>query len=362
MTGLAPGFWRGRSVFVTGHTGFKGGWLVTWLAEMGADVCGYALSPVTKRSYFVLCDLKRKVKSVIGDVRDVSALTRSMQSAQPDMVIHLAAQPLVRHSYHDPLATFETNVMGTANLLDAMRRTPSVRAAVIVTSDKCYYPYGISSGYREQDRLGGIDPYSSSKACAELVVDAYIRSFFERSETPVAVATVRAGNVIGGGDWADDRIVPDAIRALERAEPLTVRNPDSVRPWQHVLEPLAGYLMLARKLSEDGLKFAGAWNFGPGSAAEITVGELADLLIAYWGKGSWRHSEEQNALPETAALGLNSTKALCELGWSPRLSIEETIRLTIDWYRRAICAESGDMYAFSAKQIQHYDGPMTNGG
>lgn len=354
MTGVAPGFWRDKSVFVTGHTGFKGGWLATWLLEMGAEVSGYALTPATTPSYFVLCDLEHKMRSVIGDIRDAATLTGSMQHAQPEIVIHLAAQALVRHSHLEPLATFDTNVMGTANLLEAIRRTSSVRAAVIVTSDKCYYPGGSPSGYREQDRLGGVDPYSASKACAELVVAAYVHSFFERSENPVAVATVRAGNVIGGGDWADDRIVPDAIRALQKVRPLMVRNPNSVRPWQHVMEPLAGYLALAGKLFEDGLKCAGAWNFGPGSSAEITVGQLADLLIAQWGKGLWRHSKEGDPPPETAALRLNSIKAECELGWTPRLTIQEAISLTIDWYRRAERADSGDMYAFSAEQIRHY--------
>jgi CDP-glucose 4,6-dehydratase len=354
-----PGFWKDRSVFVTGHTGFKGGWLVTWLVEMGADVCGYALSPATAPSYFELCDLKRRMNSVIGDIRDHAMLTRSMQHAQPELVIHLAAQPLVRHSYLEPLATFETNVMGTANLLEAIRWTPSVRAAVIVTSDKCYYPGDAPIGFCEQDRLGGVDPYSSSKACAELVVAAYARSFFERSENPVAVATVRAGNVIGGGDWADDRIVPDAIRALRSGEPLSVRNPGSVRPWQHVLEPLDGYLTLAKRLLEGGLKWNGAWNFGPGSAAEITVAQLADLLIARWGKGSWRHCTDSNLPPETNVLRLNSTKARCELGWTPRLTIEEAIGLTVDWYRRAQGANSDEMYVFSAEQIRHYSELMT---
>jgi CDP-glucose 4,6-dehydratase len=319
-------------------------------------VYGYALPPATTPSYFALCNMTHKVRSVMGDVRDASCLTRAMQSAKPDIVIHLAAQPLVRESYLEPLATLETNVMGTANLLEAMRRTPSVRAAVIVTSDKCYHPNGASGRHCEHDRLGGVDPYSSSKACAELVTAAYTQSFFQSVANPIAVATVRAGNVIGGGDWAQNRIVPDAIRALRRSEPLLVRNPNAIRPWQHVIEPLAGYLMLAGKLFEEGLKWAGGWNFGPGRGSEITVGQLADLLIANWGTGSWHRSQERNARPETAALRLNSTKALAELGWSSRLTIEETIDLTIDWYRRALHADNGDMYAFSAQQIHQYDG------
>lgn len=350
-------FWRGKSVFLTGHTGFKGGWLATWLIEMGARVCGYALAPNTNPSYFALCNLERKLKSVIGDICDAEALIRSMQAARPEVVFHLAAQPLVRRSYREPLVTFEINVMGTANLFESMRRTPSVRAAVIVTSDKCYHPGNTQNGYREEDRLGGSDPYSSSKACAELVAAAYAHSFFERSETRVAVATVRAGNVIGGGDWAEDRIVPDAIRALERGEPLMVRNPLAVRPWQHVLEPLAGYLMLAERLYEDGAKWAGAWNFGPGPESEITVGRLADLVVARWGAGSWRHSAEPAPPPEAVSLRLNSMKALSQLGWTPRLTIDDAVRLSVEWYRRRLRGEPSDMYTLSAKQIDHYRRP-----
>jgi CDP-glucose 4,6-dehydratase len=359
MIGIDHSFWSGKSVLVTGHTGFKGGWLSTWLTELGAAVHGYALPPTTIPSYFALCDLKRKMNCLMGDIRDLAFLTSSMQSAWPEIVIHLAAQPLVRQSYLEPVATFETNVMGTANLLEAIRRTPSVRAAVIVTSDKCYYPDGAPSGHREHDRLGGIDPYSSSKACAELVAAAYTGSFFERTEHPIGVATVRAGNVIGGGDWAKDRIVPDAVRALARSKPLVVRNPNAIRPWQHVMEPLAGYLMLAERLFEDGQKWAGGWNFGPSGSSAITVGRLADLVVEHWGTGSWRRSEECNGPPETTALRLNSTKALCELGWASRLTIEETIDLTIDWYRHAyrhaVDADGGDMYAFSAQQIHRYE-------
>jgi CDP-glucose 4,6-dehydratase len=349
-------FWKDKSVLLTGHTGFKGGWLTTWLNELGACVSGYALAPANGPSYFELCNLTHKMSSFVGDVRDSAALTRLVQSCQPEIVIHLAAQPLVRHSYSEPLATFETNVMGTANLLEAIRRTPSVRAAVIVTSDKCYRPDTMRSRHRKHDRLGGIDPYSSSKACAELVTAAYIRSFFERSEKLVAVATARAGNVIGGGDWAADRIVPDAIRALEKSEPLVVRNPNAIRPWQHVLEPLAGYLMLAQKLFDQGPQWAGAWNFGPCPESEITVGELANLLISHWGEGSWHRSQDSEALPEMAALRVNSTKARRRLGWKTRLAIGETISFTIDWYRHALHDVPDSMYAFSAEQIRRYWG------
>lgn len=361
MAALTESFWRHRSVFVTGHTGFKGGWLATWLLEMGARVTGYALVPDTSPSYFELCGLGRKMTSIVGDIRDQATLERALTACAPDVIFHLAAQSLVRRSYRDPVATFAVNVMGTVNVLEAACKAESVRAIIVATSDKCYHPAPTPNGYEEQDRLGGLDPYSSSKACAEMVTLAYSHSFLDRSGSPAAAATVRAGNVIGGGDWAEDRIVPDAVRALERGAPLVVRNPRAIRPWQHVLEPLAGYLMLGEKLFEDGGKWTGAWNFGPPPRADLTVGEIADLLIAHWGDGSWRHDGELNPPPETACLRLNSMKARRELGWTSRLSADEALHLTVDWYRRAVRHEQRDMYAFSAEQIHQYQRPMAMG-
>ena len=355
MVELNESFWRDRSVFVTGHTGFKGGWLTTWLLEMGARVAGYALAPDTRLSYFELCGLGRRMASIMGDIRDRPALERAIISSAPEVIFHLAAQPLVRRSYQRPAATFATNIMGTVNVLEAARKLESVRAIIVVTSDKCYYPVPATNGYTEQDRLGGFDPYSASKACAEIVTFAYTQSFFDQSPARVGAATVRAGNVIGGGDWAEDRIVPDAIRALERGEILTVRNPDAIRPWQHVLEPLTGYLMLAERLYEDGAKWSGAWNFGPSPDSEITVGNLADLLVAHWGAGSWRHGTESAASPETVVLRLDSAKALRQLGWRRRLSISDAVRLSVNWYRAARPEDAGTCYRMSIGQIQSYE-------
>jgi CDP-glucose 4,6-dehydratase len=354
MATLTESFWHGRPVFVTGHTGFKGGWLVTWLLEMGAHVTGYALEPDTTPSYFELCRLARKMRSITGDVRDHSTLESALRACAPDVLFHLAAQPLVRRAYREPAATFAVNVMGTVNVLEAARRVDSVRAIVLVTSDKCYYPEPTSNGYEEQDRLGGFDPYSSSKACAEMVALAYSRSFFARSDRPVAAATVRAGNVIGGGDWAADRIVPDAIRALERGEPLKVRNPQAIRPWQHVLEPLVGYLVLAERLLAEGDKWTGAWNFGPAPGTELTVGEIADLVITHWGSGSWLNAQELTSPPETVRLRLNSGKARGELGWTSRLSVNEAVRLTVQWYRAARSENRSACYLTSIEQIHSY--------
>jgi CDP-glucose 4,6-dehydratase len=355
MAALTESFWRGRPVFVTGHTGFKGGWLVSWLLAMGARVTGYALAPDTTPSYFGLCGLDRKMTSIFGDILDQPALERALKACAPDVLFHLAAQPLVRRAYREPAATFAVNVMGTVNVLEAARQVDSIRAIILVTSDKCYYPEPTSNGYEERDRLGGFDPYSSSKACAEMVTLAYSRSFFARSDRPVAAATVRAGNVIGGGDWAADRIVPDAIRALERGEPLKVRSPQAIRPWQHVLEPLVGYLVLAERLFAEGGKWTGAWNFGPAPGTELTVGEIADLVITHWGSGSRLNTEELASPPETDRLRLNSRKACDQLGWTSRLSVNEAVRLTVQWYRAARSEGSSVAYSTSIEQIHSYE-------
>lgn len=349
-------FWKGKRVFITGHTGFKGGWSGTWLLEMGAEVAGYALKPDTEPSYFTLCGLGERMQSVFGDIRELDALRHALQKAEPEIVIHLAAQPLVRRSYREPVETFATNVMGTVHLLDAVRRTPSVRAVVIVTSDKCYENREWVWGYREDEPMGGRDPYSASKGCAELVTSAYRWSFFGGAGRSAAVATVRAGNVIGGGDWGEDRLVADAVRAIERGRPLIVRNPESVRPWQHVLEPLSGYLELAEKLYTEGDKWAGAWNFGPRDEDPVTVADLATLIIRLWGKGEWQKGPAQEAPREAHYLKLDSSKARQILGWRPCLTLAQAVRMTVAWYRKARAAEPGqEMHDFTCEQIRGYE-------
>jgi CDP-glucose 4,6-dehydratase len=347
-------FWRGRRVLVTGHTGFKGGWLAIWLNQLGALVSGIALDPATDPSIYQLARLGERIESLIIDIRDEAAVNRSFARVQPEVVFHLAAQSLVRRSYRDPIATFATNVMGTAHVLEAARRTPSVRVLIIVTSDKCYANREAEplhqQARREDDRLGGDDPYSASKGCAELLAFAYQRSFC--GDFRGAIATVRAGNVIGGGDWAEDRLIPDAIRSLSRGEPLRVRNPDSVRPWQHVLEPLSGYLMLANKLYAEGQKWAGPWNFGPHDNDACKVREIADQLVRNWPSGSWIATSDMGAPHESVQLRLDSTKARATLGWKPVLPLADAIRLTVDWYRAVM--EGADAFDLICAQIQEF--------
>ena len=347
-------FWRGKRVFMTGHTGFKGGWLATWLNAMGATVDGVALDPESAPSYFGLCGVDRFINSTIADIRDGDQLRVAMQSARPEIVFHLAAQSLVRRSYVEPSTTFATNVIGTVNLFEAIRATPSVRAVVVVTSDKCYENGESARGFRETDMLGGYDPYSASKACAEIVAAAYRRSFF--SDRDVFLATARAGNVIGGGDWAEDRIVPDALRAFGQGEVLTLRNPRSVRPWQHVLEPLAGYLELATRLYTEGAAYSGPWNFGPGNDDAVTVAGLIDKLAARWGDGArWRIAQSAHSPHEHEYLKLDCSKANRQLGWHPRLNLDAALQMTVDWYREATSAGVGAMDTFSRKQIAEYE-------
>jgi CDP-glucose 4,6-dehydratase len=321
---------------------------------MGATVCGYALVPSTTPSYFAICNLEHKLKSITGNICDEDLLIRSMQAIQPEVVFHMAAQPLVRRSYENPRETFSTNIGGTVNVLEAIRHTPSVRAAVIVTSDKCYGNRERLWSYREHDRLGGHDPYSASKACAELVAEAYRKSFFNLDGSTIALATARAGNVIGGGDWSQDRLVPDAIRALVGRERLMIRNPDAVRPWQHVLEPLAGYLVLAERLHEGGREWSGAWNFGPPDSSEVSVAMVADKIIARWGEGEWRRVQLEKAPHEAAYLKLDSGKSRALLGWRPLLDLDEAADMTTRWYREALASPPADMYEMSCAQISLY--------
>ena len=322
---------------------------------MGANVHGYALAPDTHPSFYALTRLKGRLHSTIADVRDLERVRSSIAAAKPEVVFHLAAQPLVRRSYAAPLDTFAINVIGTANVLEALRNTPSVKAVVVVTSDKCYANDESSVAYREGDPLGGKDPYSASKACAELVCEAYRRSFFQNPTNPIALATARAGNVIGGGDWSHDRIMADAVRAFASGEALCVRNPSSVRPWQHVLEPIAGYLMLAERLCRDGQQFSGAWNFGPNDDANVQVSALADQAARQWSNGArWQAQNSNGDAPEAHLLRIDSTKARQLLGWKPVLSLDDSIRLTIEWYRHALSSPDTDMYDETRAQIRAY--------
>jgi len=343
--------WRGRRVFLTGHTGFKGGWLALWLKRLGAHVHGYALDPVTDPNLFsvarVAGDLAGETRA---DVRDEQALRAAMSAAQPEIVFHLAAQPLVRLSYAEPVATFATNVLGTVHLLEAARHCPSVRAIVNVTTDKCYENREWPWGYRENERLGGVDPYASSKACAELVSTAYREAFFRQGG--VALATARAGNVIGGGDWAADRLLPDFFRASQAGTPLVVRHPEATRPWQHVLEPLHGYLLLAQQLDQQGMKFAGAWNFGPRVADSRPVRELLDRMAHLMPGAAWQNAAGVQP-HEAHMLRLDSSKARSELHWSPRWNLEQALERTVRWHQAWRGGE--DMHAFSLAQIAEYE-------
>ena len=345
-----PEFWRGKRVFLTGHTGFKGGWLALWLQSMGAEVHGYALNPPTETNLFTVSGVEKGMaSSTIADIRDAGMLRRAMQAANPEIIFHLAAQPLVRYSYVEPVETYSVNVMGTVHLLEAVRVTPGVKAVVNVTTDKCYENREWVWGYRESEALGGYDPYSSSKACAELVTSAYRRSFFEAAG--VALASARAGNVIGGGDWAEDRLIPDFMRAMDAGEMLQIRSPGSTRPWQHVLEPLSGYLMLAEGLHVHGTLFAEGWNFGPcdDDARPVSwiVGRLAEMRKdVHW------QCDERPQPHEANYLKLDSSKARSRLHWSPRWHLHAALQKTLDWHQAWRNGE--DMRAFTFAQIDQY--------
>lgn len=331
--GVNARFWQGRRVFVTGHTGFMGGWLCSWLVRMGAEVHGYALAAPSQPSFFETTDLASLlVSSTIADVRDLGALSAALRAARPDVVMHLAAQPLVRAAAADPVGTYATNVMGTVNLMEAMRGCPSVRASVIVTTDKVYDNKEWDWGYRESDALGGREPYGNSKACAEFVVDSFRQTFFAGPNAP-GIATVRAGNIIGGGDWAADRLVPDAMRAFAEGRALEIRNPDAVRPWQHVLEPVRGFLMLAERLSEDPAGFSSGWNFGPAEDDSQPVGWMVERLVESWGCGAeWRRVPSTGP-HEATLLTLSSARAKRAFGWHTHWTAETAVRATVEWYR-----------------------------
>ncbi|NLJ30171.1 MAG: CDP-glucose 4,6-dehydratase [Clostridiales bacterium] len=340
-------FYR-KNVLVTGHTGFKGSWLCVWLGMLGARLTGYALDPVNDRDNFVMCGLSGKMIDLRGDVRDRARLNMAFEAYRPELVFHLAAQPLVLRSYREPAETFETNVMGTVNVLEAARSCGSVKAVIIVTSDKCYENREPFWGCREDDPMGGLDPYSASKGCAELAAASYRHSFFPE-EKGKTVASVRAGNVFGGGDWSEFRLIPDCIRALEANRPVELRSPESVRPWQFVLEPLSGYLLLASQLLE-GVPLDGAWNFGPEPADSVSVGELAELLAEIWGGSARvRFSQEEDPPREAAALRLDCTKAKLLLGWRPRMDLRTALEYTVEWYRH-----DGDFLNLCESQIAGY--------
>ena len=348
-------FW-GRRVLVTGDTGFKGSWLAIWLRELGAEVHGLALPPATNPSHYALCRLGERIRHRDGDIRDLAAVGASFDAAKPELVFHLAAQALVRDSYDDPQGTFDTNVAGTVNVLEAARRCPSVRAVVAITSDKCYENREWEFAYRENDPLGGRDPYAASKAAAEMAISAYRASFFFAREPKVGLASARAGNVIGGGDWAKDRLIPDCVRALSEGRAVLIRNPTSVRPWQHVLEPLAGYLRLAQLLLEDPARYSEPFNFGPMAPDVLPALELAELFLAGWGSGRIEVAAGAAEAPhEAKLLRLSSDKAAATLGFHPLLDAREAVRRTVEWYKQRRQAGPGaDLLEITVRQIHEY--------
>lgn len=342
-------FWKNKKVAVTGHTGFKGSWLSLYLHKMGADVFGYSLAAKNQPNMYESCSLDKKIKSHIADIRNFCELEKTLTDFKPEIVFHLAAQSLVLPSYEDPVETYSTNVMGTAHVLEVARKSSSIKVLINVTSDKCYEDTG-ENAYKETDRLGGHDPYSNSKACAELISSSYRKSFFNKSG-PVALSTVRAGNIIGGGDWSDYRLIPDCIKSLHDKKPIVIRQPKAVRPWQHVLEPVTGYLMLAEQMWTEPKKFSEAWNFGPNEESCKSVEQLVPLLIKQWGSGSM--TVEPSAQHETQVLKLDSTKAKTRLQWKPRLGLEQTIENLTNWYQQFYKNE--DMYQTTLKQIEDYE-------
>lgn len=347
-------FYQDKTILITGHTGFKGSWLSIWLIELGAKVIGYSLAPATPKDNYVLTGLHNRLIDVRGDIMDKEKLDETILKYQPDIIFHLAAQPLVRLSYEKPIETWEVNVIGTMNVLDAMKKCPKTKVGIFITTDKCYENKEQLWGYRESDPMGGYDPYSSSKGAAEIAISSWRRSFFNPKEYEKhgkSIATVRAGNVVGGGDWAIDRIIPDCIRALENNEPIKIRNPKAIRPWQHVLEPLGGYLLLAEKMWYEPTKYCEGWNFGPRPESISSVWEIATKIIAYYGKGELKDLHNSSNLHEATLLTLDISKAQFLLNWKPKMNINQTIELTVDWYKRY---KEEDVYTICRKQIFEY--------
>ena len=344
-------FWKGKKVYLTGHTGFKGSWLSLYLQNMGALVKGYSLEPNTEPALFSKANVADGMESEIGDIRDLDQLSRSMVSFNPDVLIHMAAQPLVRFSYQKPVDTYTTNVIGTVNVLEVARKCARLKAIVSVTSDKCYENKEWEWGYREDEPMGGYDPYSSSKGCAELVTAAYRRSFFS-SENTASLASARAGNVIGGGDWAEDRLIPDILRAFEKSKPVIIRNPLSIRPWQHVLEPISGYLVLAQELFLNGDEFAEGWNFGPKDEDCKPVSWILDEMVKYWGNNAKWDIDKYNNPHEAGYLKLDCSKASNKLKWNPKWSLQQTLKSTIDWHK--IYINGDDLRIKCLTEINNY--------
>lgn len=356
MGDIFNGFYRGKRVLVTGHTGFKGSWLSIWLHELGAEVIGVAQDPFTERDNYVLSGIGKKIKADLrSDIRDGECLKQIFREYQPEIVFHLAAQPLVRLSYEIPVETYETNVMGTIHVMEAIRATDSVKVGVMITTDKCYENKEQLSGYKEDDPFGGYDPYSSSKGACEIAIQSWRRSFFNPADYgtkhTVSLASVRAGNVIGGGDWALDRIIPDCIRALETEKPIDIRSPKAIRPWEHVLEPLSGYMLLAHKMWEDPIEYCEGWNFGPESDSVATVWEVATELVNNFGQGELKDSSDPNAVHEANLLMLDITKAKVRLGWTPRLNLKQCIEIVADWYKRY---KNEDVYNLCVEEINKF--------
>jgi len=344
-------FWKGKKVYLTGHTGFKGSWLSLWLQNMGALVKGYSLNVNTIPALFTEANVAKEMESEIGDIRNLEQLTKSMVSFNPDILIHMAAQPLVRLSYQEPVDTYTTNVIGTVNVLEAARKCSSLKAIVSVTTDKCYENKEWEWGYRESEPMGGHDPYSSSKGCAELVTSAYRRSFFSTKDS-ASLASARAGNVIGGGDWAEDRLIPDILRAFEKSEPVVIRNPLSTRPWQHVLEPLSGYLVLAQELFLNGGDFAEGWNFGPKDEDCKPVSWILDKMVTYWGNNASWSLDKNNNPHEAGFLKLDCSKASNRLKWNPKWNLQLTLKSIVDWHQ--LYTNGGDLKKQCLKEINNY--------
>lgn len=348
---VSPEFWKDKRVFLTGHTGFKGSWLSLWLQDMGAVVKGFSLSPYTTPNLFEVADVEEGMESEIGDIRSLEAITKSMTTFNPDILIHMAAQPLVRLSYIEPVETYATNVMGTIHVLEAARKCKKLKSIVAITTDKCYENKEWPWGYRENEPMGGHDPYSSSKGCCELLIASYRNSFFNTADTP-ALASVRAGNVIGGGDWSDDRLIPDILKAFEKLEPVVVRNPLSTRPWQHVLEPLSGYLVLAEELYTNGDDFAGGWNFGPKDEDCQSVEKILNTMIKTWGTGaSWQMDTNSNP-HEAGFLKLDCSKAGQQLKWFPKWNLEFTLKSIVNWHKEWM--QNSDMKKQCLNEIKLY--------
>ncbi len=356
MIDIYNGFFRGKRVLVTGHTGFKGSWLSIWLHEMGAKVIGVGLEPYSDKDNYVLSGIGKSITAdVRADIRDGKKMKTIFAEYQPEIVFHLAAQPLVRLSYDIPVETYETNVLGSINVMEAVRNTDSVKVVVMVTSDKCYENKEQIYGYREFDAMGGYDPYSSSKGAAEIAINSWRRSFFNPvdygKKHHVSIASVRAGNVIGGGDWAKDRIVPDCIRAIEANEPINIRSPKAIRPWQHVLEPLSGYLLLAKKMWDNPSMYNEGWNFGPNTESITTVWDMANKLIRYYGTGELKDISDSNAPHEAKLLMLDISKAKFQLGWMPRTNIDQCISLVADWYKKY---QKANVYELCVNEIKQF--------